>query len=146
MQTTLRRINEIDPTEFGVDLLEYQMLMRASDNGEQVTVLAMVLHGDTPERSYYDVQLSNGLKVDALSGHHLNNIDAFSDSTATIVHCQLVVDVQYIRTNKQTINHDALENYLLDAINEKLTIATGITEMKLNAVEVTFETEFEMDR
>lgn len=142
MKTTLRRIGEIDPTDFGVDLLEYQMLTRASDRGEEVTVLDMASQGDNAERSYYNVQLSNGLKVEALAGYHLNNINEFWGNTTELLHCQLVVDIQYVHSGDYKIDHSALEDMICDAVNVGIKACPDITEMKLHDVEVQFETEF----
>lgn len=139
MKTTLRGILDIDASDFGLDSLAYQMLVRAYKMGEQVEVLGIACVGDTHLHSYFDIQLSNGLKIDAIAGTHLVDIDRFG--TNEVLHCQLVVDVQYFREGNAVVNHSVLEDLISQAAYNTLKTSAA-TDLRLKHIDVTFETEF----
>lgn len=145
MKTILRGIMDVDASDFGLDSLEYQMLVRAYKMGEQVEVLAVACEGDTHLHSYYDIKLSNGLIIDAIAGTHLVDIDRFRTDTSVVVQCQLVVDIQYIKTGCP-IDTSVLEDYVTEAVRNTLQKTKDITEMPLHDVTTVFETSFETKR
>lgn len=141
MKTKLQHLNNFAADDFGYPSLVYQMMMQAYQAGEEVTVVCIAVDNadGNMEHNYYDVQLANGLLLQALSGYHLHGIEGFAPTKKEY---QFVVAVQFLVT--ETPDVKTMEQQFQTAINASLinNYAKRVDGKGGWCSEVSFETSY----
>lgn len=140
MKTKLKYVERFDASDFGQGELEYQMLLRAQNEGNEVTILCVAVEsGHDANNSSYDIQLSNGLRIDAISGIHLVNIEQFKPSSKR--EYQFCATVQFFSVDE--VNTDVAEEVFKTALVQALSASgPSIAAHVGECTDVSFETSY----